>query len=382
MIDYTKFQKELVHLRRHFHMYPETAFKEFATTDFIVDYLQNAGYSVKKTHPTGCYAFLNVKENAPTVIVRAEIDAVPIDENTGLSFASKNKGAMHACGHDANMAVALVLAKLCQKTKDSLSCNVKFVFEPAEEIGSGAKVMIESGVLENPKADSLIMFHFVNKASGGMEVNKDIASAAIGRIEIEFKGVSAHWAASQKGRDAINAACLTSVELYKLNQSYSSKYPFCIGIGQIQGGTSPNVMSDYAKINGNLRASSMKDYLKLADIIKDTIEKIQNQTGVNIKYDVSKDPITPIINNPYMVKKAAQTGKEVFGDEFYIVDKLYLAGDNACIYFENIPGILMVFRSKSQTALPLHNPKFVLSEDCFYKALETLHKYIINLYKI
>ncbi len=381
MIDYTKFQKELVQLRRHFHMYPETAFKESATTDFIADYIQNAGYSVKRTNPTGCYAFLNANENAPTVIVRAEIDAVPIEEKTGLSFASKNKGAMHACGHDANMAVALVLAKLCQNTKDSLSCNVKFVFEPAEETGSGAKVMLKSGVLENPKADSLIMFHFVNKSSGGMEVNKDIASAAIGRIEMEFNGVSSHWAAMQKGRDAINAACLTSVELNKLNQSYKSKYPFCIGIGQIQGGTSANVMSGYAKINGNLRASSIKDYLRLSDIIKDIIKKIQTQTGVNIKYGISEYPITPIINNPYMVKKAAQTGREVFGSEFYIMDKLYLAGDNACVYFEKIPGILMVFRSKSQTAVPLHNPKFILNEDCFYKALEMLHKYIINLYK-
>lgn len=381
MIDYTEFQNEIVQLRRHLHQYPETAFKEFKTTEFIASYLQNAGYSVIKTQPTGCYAFLNAKENAPTVIVRAEIDAVPIDEKTDLPFASKNKGAMHACGHDANTAVALVLAKLCQKTKEYLSCNVKFVFEPAEEIGSGAKVMLQSGVLENPKADSLIMFHFVNKASGGMEVNKDIASAAIGRLEMEFTGVSAHWAARQKGRDAINAACLMAAQLYNINESYRSKYPFFICLGQIQGGTSANVMSGYAKINGNLRACSMKDYKKLAEIIKDTAEKIQTKTGVNIKCDISKYPITPIINNPYMVKKAAQTGKEVFGDEFYIVDKLYLAGDNASMYFENIPGIIMVFRSKSQTALPLHNPKFVLNEDCFYKALETLHKYIIDLYR-
>ena len=381
MIDYIKFQKELVQLRRHFHMYPEIAFKEYKTTDFITYYLESNGYNVKKTSPTGCYAFLNVKENAPTVIVRAEIDAVPIYERTNLPFSSKIKGAMHACGHDVNMAVALVLSKLCQNTKEDLSCNVKFVFEPAEETGSGAKVMIESGVLENPKADSLIMFHFVNKASGGMEVNKDIASAAIGRLEMEFKGVSAHWAARQKGRDAINAACLTSAELYKLNETYNSKYPFYICIGQIQGGTSPNVMSDYAKINGNLRACSMEDYIELSDCIKHAAEKIQNQTGVNIKCDISENPITPIINNPHMVKKASETGKEVFGDEFYIMDKLYLAGDNACAYFQKLPGILMVFRSKSQTVIPLHNPEFIINEDCFYKALETLHKYLINLYK-
>ena len=115
--------------------------------------------------------------------------------------------------------------------------------------------------------------------------------------------------------------------------------------------------------------------------MKYKIKKIQTQTGVNIIYGISAYPITPIINNPYMVKKAAQTGREVFGSEFYIMDKLYLAGDNACVYFEKIPGILMVFRSKSQTAVPLHNPKFILNEDCFYKALEMLHKYIINLYK-
>ncbi len=378
MINYFDFQEELVKIRRHFHKYPEIAFNEFETTKFIKSYMKKEGYILSDILPTGCIAVLNLNKSYPTVAVRAEMDAVPIYEKTGLEFSSKNKCAMHACGHDANMAVALVLAKILVLTKENLNCNIKFIFEPAEEIGEGAEVVINSGGLTN--VDSFIMFHFSNKQSYGVEVNKDIATAAIGRLNIKFYGVSTHWAALKKGTDALMAACKMVVETEKINTDYKSVYPFCVGIGKMQSGTSVNVVADYAEINGNIRTCSMEDYENISKIIFDTVKKIENTTGVKTAIEISQKPITPIINDKNMVKKACKVGKYVFGDNFFLTDKLYLAGDNACLYFEKVPGIFMVFRAKYINDFPLHNPKFELNEEYFYKSVEMLHKYIVSLY--
>lgn len=378
-INYSLYQEEIVKIRRKLHMHPETAFNEFKTTAFIKDYLENIGYDVKSIEPTGCTALLEKDKSLPYIVVRAEMDAVPIDEKTNLSFASKEKGAMHACGHDANMAVALVLAKLCANTKDMLSCNVHFIFEPAEEIGGGAEVMIKHGVLKTPKPDAFIMFHFANKESGGLEVNESIATAAIGKLDITLVGVSSHWANQTKAKNALLAASEFMVEIDKINKTFESPYPFCVGIGTLNGGSSTNIVPDYAEMHGNIRSCTMEDFYKLSDLVETAGKKISEKTGVEISVEISKDPITPIVNDKFMVQKASEVGKDVFGDEFYIMNKLYLAGDNACLYFKKVPGIFMVFRSAVHNGQALHNPHFILNEDGFFKALEMLHKYLINI---
>ena len=307
-INYSLYQEEIVKIRRKLHMHPETAFNEFKTTAFIKDYLENIGYDVKSVEPTGCTALLEKDKSLPYIVVRAEMDAVPIDEKTNLSFASKEKGAMHACGHDANMAVALVLAKLCANTKDMLSCNVHFIFEPAEEIGGGAEVMIKHGVLKTPKPDAFIMFHFANKESGGLEVNESIATAAIGKLDITLVGVSSHWANQTKAKNALLAASEFMVEIDKINKTFESPYPFCVGIGTLNGGSSTNIVPDYAEMHGNIRSCTMEDFYKLSDLVETVGKKISEKTGVEISVEISKDPITPIVNDKFMVQKAAEVG--------------------------------------------------------------------------
>ena len=381
-INYKEYQSEIVKIRRHLHAYPETAFKEFETTKFIKNYLEKNGYIADTFEHTGCTASLIINKSFPTVILRAEMDAVPINEESGEEFSSKIPGIFHACGHDANMAVALVLSKICMENKNLLSCNIKFIFEPAEEIGMGAACMIKSGVLENPKPDSFIMIHFAGKDSQGIEVNEGIASAAIGRLNIDIKGTSAHWAVYQKGRSAIIAASKLIEKFNDINSSYNSPFPFIIGIGKISGGTSANVIPSNAVLSGNIRCCTMKDYKALSVLIKEAAENVAAQTETKIEVEISENPITPIINDPLLVKKAAEVGKPIYGDNFFITNKLYLAGDNACLYFEKTRGVFFVFRFKAPNGhVSLHNSKFRMTEDGFYKALEFLHKYILSLYK-
>lgn len=377
-INYKSYQDEIVALRRHFHMYPETAFNEIKTTEFIKNYLETTGYSVETVKPTGCTALLLKNEKLPTVILRAEMDAVPVTEDTGLEFSSKNKGAMHACGHDANMAVALVLSKIIFNTKEELNCNVRFVFEPAEEAGGGAEIMVKAGVLERPKADAFIMFHFVNAVSEGVEVNENIATAAIGRADITVKGKAGHWADTHLTKDALMASAKLLLETEKINNEFKSPYPFKIGFGKLESGKSANIVPGEAHLSGNIRACTMGDYYRIEELLKKAFKKIENETGVVIEDEISSTPITPIINDPKMVAEAQKVGKEVFGDKFMITTKLFLAGDNACLYFKYVPGIFMVFRSKNPNGAALHNPHMTLAEEYFYKAVEMLHKYILN----
>ena len=125
----------------------------------------------------------------------------------------------------------------------------------------------------------------------------------------------------------------------------------------------------------------MGDYNSITQLIKNAAENISVKTGVRIETEISSEPITPIVNDPFMVKKACSVGKKVFGDRFFLTDKLYLAGDNACLYFNRVPGVFMVFRSELPDGPPLHNPKFILNEQHFYKALEMLHTYLTDIYR-
>ena len=145
--------QELIQLRRWLHQHPELSMQEFETSRFISEYLNSAGITNRIVGKTGVIADLRVDEALPTIAIRSEIDALPVSEQTGLVCASIYPGNMHACGHDAITAVALYLARRLASRCSELKCNVRFVFEQAEETGSGAQYMIANGALENPKPD-------------------------------------------------------------------------------------------------------------------------------------------------------------------------------------------------------------------------------------
>lgn len=148
---YNKIIEEIVEIRRYLHQYPEISEKEYHTSKFINNYLEKIGIESKIIGDTGVVGTLINNKSYPTIVLRAEIDALPIDEKNSFEYKSRNKGIMHACGHDGIVAVVLGLAKILKKNKDKLNCNVKFIFEPAEEIGKGAKKLIKEKILENPK---------------------------------------------------------------------------------------------------------------------------------------------------------------------------------------------------------------------------------------
>ena len=372
--------KEVIKIRRYLHKYPEISEKEYNTCKYIRNYLNNIGINNKVIGKTGAVGTLIKDEDFPTVAIRAEIDALPINEENTFEYKSKNNGVMHACGHDGITAVVLGLAKLLSENKDKLSCNVKFIFEPAEEVGKGAKKLIEEKVLENPKVDNMIIFHFANSDTIGMEIQKDISTATIGRVSINILGKSSHWGDAKEGIDAISISGKVLNIIDKMNNSLKDKGPFILGIGMINGGVKNNIMADSVRLEGTLRAVGDDKFNYLLDYLEEKMKILSEESDAKIEVNL-ESKLPSVVNDYNLVQIGRKIGEDIFKERFVLGEKVYLAGDNAAYYFQKTPGIRMVFFAKKENEInyPLHNSKFDFNEDIFYYALSTIYQMVLSI---
>ena len=372
--------KEVIKIRRYLHKYPEISEKEYNTCKYIRNYLNNIGIKNNVVGETGAVGTLIKDEDFPTVAIRAEIDALPINEENTFEYKSKNNGVMHACSHDGITAVVLGLAKLLSENKDKLNCNVKFIFEPAEEVGKGAKKLIEEKVLEDPKVDNMIIFHFANSDTIGMEIQKDISTATIGRVSINILGKSSHWGDAKEGIDAISISGKVLNIIDKMNNSLKDKGPFILGIGMINGGVKNNIMADSVRLEGTLRAVGDDKFNYLLDYLEEKMKILSEESGATIEVNL-ESKLPSVVNDYNLVQIGRKIGEDIFKERFVLGEKVYLAGDNAAYYFQKTPGIRMVFFAKKENEInyPLHNSKFDFNEDIFYYALSTIYQMILSI---
>ena len=372
--------KEVIKIRRYLHKYPEISEKEYNTCKYIRNYLNNIGIKNNVVGETGAVGTLIKDEDFPTVAIRAEIDALPINEENTFEYKSKNNCVMHACGHDGITAVVLGLAKLLSENKDKLNCNVKFIFEPAEEVGKGAKKLIEEKVLEDPKVDNMIIFHFANSDTIGMEIQKDISTATIGRVSINILGKSSHWGDAKEGIDAISISGKVLNIIDKMNNSLKDKGPFILGIGMINGGVKNNIMADSVRLEGTLRAVGDDKFNYLLDYLEEKMKILSEESGAKIEVNL-ESKLPSVVNDYNLVQIGRKIGEDIFKERFVLGEKVYLAGDNAAYYFQKTPGIRMVFFAKKENEInyPLHNSKFDFNEDIFYYALSTIYQMVLSI---
>lgn len=380
--DFSQYEEEVIRLRRHFHQYPELALQEFQTSAFIQKYLEELGYQVRHVPPTGLIAeHPCMKNREKMVVLRAEMDALPVQECTGLAYASRNKGCMHACGHDGILAVALTLAKILSGQKD-FPVAVRFLFEPAEEIGEGTVRMLDGGALDKDKgrkADGFLMFHYACDQPLGMAVHKGQASAMIGKMEILIKGKSSHWCQAEKGIDSIYAAGLVVQRVHEISRDYVGKGPHVAGIGTIHGGEYPNIISDQVKLVGNIRACYREDFEQLKKALEQAFHKVEEVTGAQVCLSFPKDPVLPFANDPTLTAIAADTGRTIFGSHFLLEgeDELFLTGDNAYRYYQQTKGLFCVFLAAVPgEEHPFHHPKFQIDERILLPSVQTLYEII------
>lgn len=380
--EFSQYEEEVIRLRRHFHQYPELALQEFQTSAFIQKYLEELGYQVRHVPPTGLIAeHPCMKNREKMVVLRAEMDALPVQELTGLDYASRNEGCMHACGHDGILAVALTLAKILSGQKD-FPVAVRFLFEPAEEIGEGTVRMLDGGALDKDKgrkADGFLMFHYACDQPLGMAVHKGQASAMIGKMEILIKGKSSHWCQAEKGIDSIYAAGLVVQKVHEISCDYVGKGPHVAGIGTIHGGEYPNIISDQVKLVGNIRACYREDFEQLKKALEQAFHKVEEVTGAQVCLSFPKDPVLPFANDPTLTAIAADTGRTIFGSHFLLEgeDELFLTGDNAYRYYQQTKGLFCVFLAAVPgEEHPFHHPKFQIDERILLPSVQTLYEII------
>ena len=367
----------VVEHRRWLHRHPELAFAERETTAYVAEHLRKAGLAVRQTGESGLIADLTVDPAYPTVAIRAEMDAIEVQEETGLPFASESRGVMHACGHDANTAVLLALAEKLALRRGQLQQNVRLIFEPAEEIGLGAQHMIQNGALEKPRPSELLIFHFGNQEQRAMEIQKSVSTAGIRGLQVTVLGSPSHFSQYDEGVDAMYAAACFVTQVRRINEECATRYPFILGFGSLHAGTGGNIVAGKAELKGSLRTFCQEDFELVFGELHRRAAEIENQTGAQIRIAVTKE-IPPIVNDAGMVRKGMAAGRAVFAERFMLGTEPFLVGDNAAYYLQQVPGMRVVFLAgkPGEQAYPVHNSRFDLDEKVLSDAVAFFLEYL------
>lgn len=356
---------ELVRLRRHLHLYPERAFKEFKTAEFIREYLTSLNIPYKVHINTGTSALIGHGDNC--VALRADIDALPIAEETGLDFASKHEGFMHACGHDMHTAMVMVAGKILKENEDKLNGCVKLIFQPAEElIPGGARLMIDDGVLENPKPKAVFGQHIFPLADTGKILTVPgpmMASSDEMYWTIEGKG--AHAAQPHTGNDPILAASNMVVDLQALMSRLKNPLkPSVLSITSIHGGSATNIIPDTVELMGTFRAFDNEWRMHAIDLIGKMSEHACAVYGVKAHFN-PKLGFPPVVNDKNTAEFFKQTALEVIGENNFADAEPIMLAEDFAYYGENVPSVFWFNGCKNpdlKEMPPLHSARLCPDE--------------------
>ena len=363
-------ENELVEVRRAIHQNPELAFEERETSALLAARLEDSGISVERgVGGTGVIGRIQPeRDGARTVAIRGDMDALPIQEETGLEFASQNPGKMHACGHDANCAMALGAALILNsdEVKAQLKGNVRVLFQPAEEAPPGGAIkMIEGGALENPKVDAIIAAHTFNDANLGEILFKDgpmLASAD--NFDLKIIGKAAHGAMPQQGKDAI----VTSAEVILAYQRIVSRQipptaPAVITIGTIHGGDRSNVIASEINMKGTVRTLDMQVKETIQRAMHETADGITKSAGLSYELDY-QDGYPTLLNDPELKRVVQNAIGELGAAKFVEMPSPMMGGEDFAYYTHRAPGVFMFIGvvSDRNPKWPMHHPKYTIDE--------------------
>ena len=329
-------EKNIINWRRDFHQYPELSFDEHRTSSVIGDELRSMGLVPKmNVGRTGVMADLKFGEG-PIIGLRADMDALPIQETSGLDFISKNDGVMHACGHDGHMAMLLGAAKALTQTRNNLKGTIRFIFQPAEEGLGGAKYMIEDGCLKD--VSEIYGIHVWNyQPIGEVGVKDGPVMAAADMFDITIKGIGGHGAAPQGTVDTIVVAS-SLIQAFQtiISRNTNPLESSVITIGKINGGHNFNIIADEVNLSGTARAYTEENRNLIKKRMTDIIEGVSKTYDAEILFEY-KDGYPPTINHPGPTSKVLQAAEKVVGDKAG-VPYLSMGGEDFAYYLQKIPG--------------------------------------------
>lgn len=360
---------ELIALRRNFHQHPELGYEEYITSEAVCVYLAQCGIEVSRLCKTGVVGILRGAHPGRTVLLRADLDALPVTEETGVDYQSQIPGKMHACGHDAHTAMLMVAAKILAEYRDQLHGNVKFLFQPNEE-GSAARDTIAEGVLDNPKVDAAFALHIWSQLdSGKIGVSEGAVMAALEEFKVTLRGKGGHTGSPQVAIDPIIAACNLVQSIQQIQtRELDAREPTVIMVGSIHAGTASNVIPDKAEIAGTMRFL-YRDEEQGKQLLKEKFEKVvkgicyASSTEYEIEY--SRDHSPAVINDPAMVALVRDTARGLV-DPSQVVNYAYIAGEDFAEFSREVPSAFYFVGAGNpakDTCYPHHHPKFNIDED-------------------
>jgi amidohydrolase len=333
---------EVISIRREIHEYPELAFQEFKTSSLIKDYLDLLNIEVSNIAGTGVVATLHGTGSSKTVLLRADMDALPMEELNEVPYKSKNPGVMHACGHDGHVAMLLVAAKVLARHRDELRGNVKFVFQPSEEKPPGGAIkMINEGVLENPHVDYAFALHLANMyRERTIALREGIFYAEADTFKIVVQGTGGHGAYPHNTVDPI---IITSNIVLALQAIVSREInpidPAVVSVCKINSGTTFNVIPENAEMLGTVRTLDKKIAQKMPDRIERIAKNISGAYGGNaeLEYIFGYPPVVNSAKESEFVKEIARS---IIGEENIIEAPISMGGEDMAYFLERVPGVI------------------------------------------
>lgn len=387
-------EPKLIEWRRHFHQYPELSNQEVKTGKKIAEFLKSLGMDVKyPVAKTGAVGLLKGGKLGPVVALRADMDALPVTERNALPYISKERaqfngqetGVMDACGHDSHMAILMSVAEILSKNKAELKGSVKFIFQPAEEGAptsdgiSGAELMIQEGVMENPKVDAVFGLHIQSLLpSGKIAYRAEGLMAAVDGLQIKVTGKGAHGATPWDGVDPIYVASqiVTGLQGVVSRQTELTKAGVVVTIGSIHGGNRGNIIPETVLMDGTIRTFDDKMQKKLHEKIKLTVAKIAEANGATAEATITRGyPVT--YNNPALTQQMASTLARVAGEQNIIITEAVTMAEDFSFFQQKAPGVF-IFLGAYPADMNLekrpvhHTADFMIDEKSFVTGVKAL----------
>lgn len=378
--DINELKEEVIAIRRKIHASPELGFKEFGTSELIREYFEKLGADIT-TNVAGTGVIVDIKgsEGEKCYAFRADMDALSIEEKTGLKFASTKKGMMHACGHDAHAAILAGYGKYLIQNRHRLVHNVRLIFQPAEEGPGGALPLINAGSLQNPRVNGIIGLHlFPEVEEGKIGILSGPMMAQTGEVYIDVTGRSSHGAQPHKGRDALVAACQMVIAFQTIvNRSVDPLEPAVFTLGRMTAGERQNVVAGSVLLEGTIRAFTEQTY----NLVKERIEDISKGMGqaFGCQTDIRFVDMYPAVNNDGDLFTLAL---DAVGEDNADIIKPVMLAEDFSYYQKEIPGLFFMLGVRNEgkgLVHPLHSCYFNFNEEVMMKGIEVYARILERL---
>lgn len=370
---------EVIAIRRHLHQHPELSFQEVETSKFIQNKLASWGIKFQNNIvDTGVVALIESKKNPEKCIAfRADMDALPIQELNEVDYKSQNAGIMHACGHDVHTSILLATAKILNELKDELPVSVKLIFQPGEEkLPGGAKLMIESGVLENPKVEQIFALHvFPELEAGKVGLKSGMYMASCDELYFTVNGKGGHAAMPALNVDPIIMASKLILALQQIPDNLCPKeIPCVLAIGRIEGLGATNVIPDKVELQGTFRTMNELWRSTAHKLIHEIAKNIAEESNGIIEVKI-ENGYPYLENNPELTEQSRTVLKEELGDQNVIDLPIRMTGEDFSFFAQKIPAtfIRLGVRNESKGIVyAVHNARFDIDESALLTGIRSL----------